>query len=142
MSYSDMLDRIHAAISSQSADLEEKISRLKRAKSKIETEQNTSLEEIKQIKKPDLGASWKGNRSEKFNEARDDAYNEMENIITDYYEGYKARIQSKIVMLEIEQGALSAARGLAHTADQLLSKGEEALEELGSTISDLKRRLF
>ena len=91
MSYSDMLDRIHAAISSQSADLEEKISRLKRAKSKIETEQNTSLEEIKQIKKPELDASWKGNRSEKFNEARDDAYNEMENIITDDYEAIARR---------------------------------------------------
>ncbi|MFT0824713.1 hypothetical protein VSK92_09535 [Bacillus swezeyi] len=75
-------------------------------------------------------------------ESRDEAYNEMQNIITDDYESYKTRIQSKIVLLEIEQGALSAARGLAHTADQLLTKGEEALEELGSTISDLTRRLF
>ncbi|MDI3410560.1 YwqH-like family protein [Bacillus sonorensis] len=137
-----MLDRIHSAISSQSADLEEKISRLKRAKSKIEAEQNTSMEEIKNIKKPELGSSWKGSRSEKFNDARDEAYNEMENIIADDYESYKSRIQSKIVLLEIEQGALSAAKGLAHTADQLLAKGEEALDELGSTIGDLTRRLF
>ncbi|MEC1259070.1 DUF5082 family protein [Bacillus swezeyi] len=142
MSYSDMLDRIHAAISNQSADLEEKISRLKRAKNKIETEQNTSLEEIKKIRNPSLGSSWQGSRSETFDESRDEAYNEMQNIITDDYESYKTRIQSKIVLLEIEQGALSAARGLAHTADQLLTKGEEALEELGSTISDLTRRLF
>ncbi|MFN2744799.1 MULTISPECIES: YwqH-like family protein [Bacillus] len=142
MSYSDMLDRIHAAISSQSADLEEKISRLKRAKSKIEAEQNTSLKEIKKIQSPNLGSSWNGSRSEKFSEARDEAYNEMQNITMNDYESYKARIQSKIVLLEIEQGALSAARGLAHTADELLSKGEEALEELGSTIGDLTRRLF
>ncbi|MFT0824712.1 DUF5082 family protein [Bacillus swezeyi] len=59
-----MLDRIHTAISNQSADLEEKISRLKRAKNKIETEQNTSLEEIKKIRNPSLVSSWQGSRSE------------------------------------------------------------------------------
>jgi hypothetical protein len=47
-----------------------------------------------------------------------------------------------ITKLNAENTLLSIAGNIAQEADSLLSKGEEAFEQLESKISDLKRRLF
>ena len=51
-------------------------------------------------------------------------------------------IQAVINALLMQQSALDIASGMAYQASQLLDKGEEAFEELGSKINDLQRRLF
>ncbi|MDQ0217383.1 DUF5082 domain-containing protein [Peribacillus cavernae] len=142
MDYSEVLHGIHAAISNASSDLDAKIERLKRAKSEIDREQNISLGEIKKIEEPNLENSWTGSRARGFDEAREKAYSVMKNIANDDYDGYKQKIESKITMLEVERNVLNIAGGIAHEADKLLAKGEEAVETLEHTISDLKRRLF
>ncbi|CAH0345748.1 DUF5082 family protein [Bacillus sp. CECT 9360] len=142
MGYSEVLHSIHAAISSQSADLGAKIERLRRAKNEIDNEQNVSLGEIKKTLQPELGDSWNGTLARKYDDARDEAFSVMQEIINDDYERYKERIETKINMLEVERTAMSLASAIAHEANGLLSKGEEAVDRLENTISDLKRRVF
>ena len=66
MSFSDSLRHIHSAISSQSAEIAEKIARLKQAQKDIAEEQRDSLNELLKIIKPALDASWKGSRCRLF----------------------------------------------------------------------------
>lgn len=142
MSFSGALTQIQSAISSQSAEIAEKISRLQQAKKDITEEQKTSLEILPQILKPTLGSSWKGNRATSFNNSRDDAHTEIVGITNDDYDAYNERIQAEINALQMQQSALDIASGMAYQASQLLDKGEEVLDELGSTINELQRRLF
>ncbi|MFE5429567.1 DUF5082 family protein [Peribacillus simplex] len=142
MVYADILSNIHSAISSKKADLNVKIERLENAKNDIIKEQSMCLNEIRKIKDPELGGSWIGNRSDQFQEARHDAYNVMFSIIHDDYDDYQWKIEAMITKLNAENTLLSIAGNIAQEADSLLSKGEEAFEQLESKISDLKRRLF
>lgn len=142
MSFSGALTQIQSAISSQSAEIAEKISRLQQAKKDITEEQKTSLEILPQILKPTLGSSWKGNRATSFDHSRDDAHTEIVDITNDDYDAYNERIQAEINALQMQQSALDIAGGMAYQASQLLDKGEEVLDELGSTINELQRRLF
>lgn len=142
MGYSEILHAIHAAISSQSGDLDAKIERLRRAKNEIDNEQNISLGEIKKTLQPELDNFWTGTLSRKYDDARYEAYSVMQNIVNDDYDQYKEKIETKINMLEAERTALNIASAIAREADGLLSKGEQAVDRLESTISDLKRRVF
>jgi hypothetical protein len=142
MVYADILSNIHSAISSKKADLHVKIERLENAKNDIIKEQSMCLNEIRKIKDPELGGSWTGNRAEQFQESQLDAYNVMFSIIHDDYDDYQWKIEAMITKLNAENTLLSIAGNIAHEADSLLSKGEEAFEQLESKISDLKRRLF
>lgn len=142
MSFSDSLRDIHSAISSQSAEIAEKIARLKQAQRDITEEQIDSLNELLNIIKPALDDSWKGSRADTFDESRDDAHTEIVGITRDDYDSYIERIQTVINALLMQQSALDIASGIAYQASQLLDKGEEAFEELGSKINDLQRRLF
>lgn len=142
MSFSNSLRDIHSAISSQSAEIAEKIARLKQAKRNIAEEQRDSLNELLKIIKPALDDSWKGSRANSFDESRDGAHTEIVGITRDDYDFYIERIQAVINALLMQQSALDIASGIAYQASQLLDKGEEAFEELGSKINDLQRRLF
>ncbi|MFJ7754660.1 YwqH-like family protein [Peribacillus muralis] len=142
MVYADILSNMHAAISNKKASLNEKIERLVKAKNEMMAEQSMCLNEIRKIKNPDLGDSWTGERSEKFQEARHDAYQVMFGIIHDDYDDYQWKIEAMITKLNAENTLLSIAGNIAHEADHLLSKGEEAFEQVESKIEDLKRRLF
>ncbi|MFC0273110.1 DUF5082 family protein [Metabacillus herbersteinensis] len=142
MDFARMLGQIHASISHQSADLEAKISRLERAKERINQEQSVSMTEIRRITQPELGSSWIGERANHFHETRNEAQQVMNSIVTQEYEDYQQTIEAKIRMLHAEKGMLDLASGLAFETDRLLAKGEDALDEAGSRINDLKRRLF
>ncbi|MDM5304473.1 YwqH-like family protein [Peribacillus frigoritolerans] len=140
--YANSLSEIHSALSSKTSDVNEKINRLEQAKRQIKEEQNACLGEIAKIKNPDLGKSWTGNRAEDFQDARSDAYKAMSTIIHDDYDDYQEKIEGKIMMLNIEKKALSAAGTIAHEADVLLGKGEAVIDQLESKISYLKGWLF
>ncbi len=142
MSFSDTLTQIYSEISSKSAAIDEKISRLQRAKQDIAEEQRVSLEELPNILKPALDVSWKGSHAASFDESRENAHKEIADITNQDYDSYKESIQEKIDALQLQQGALDIASGLAYQASQLLDKGEEAFEELGNKLNDLQRRLF
>ncbi|MDM5214545.1 DUF5082 family protein [Peribacillus sp. NJ4] len=140
--YANSLSEIHSALSSKMSDVNEKINRLEQAKRQIKDEQNACLGEIAKIKNPDLAKSWTGNRAEGFQDARSDAYKAMSTIIHDDYDDYQEKIDGKIMMLNIEKKALSAAGTIAHEADVLLGKGEAVIDQLESKISYLKGWLF
>ncbi|MFF2853634.1 DUF5082 domain-containing protein [Peribacillus sp. NPDC058002] len=140
--YANSLSEIHSALSSKMSDVNEDINRLEQAKRQIKEEQNACLGEIAKIKNPDLGKSWTGNRAEDFQDARIDAYKAMSTIIHDDYDHYQEKIAGKIMMLNIEKKALSAASTIAHEADVLLDKGEAVIGQLESKISYLKGWLF
>ncbi|MDM5299901.1 DUF5082 family protein [Bacillus pumilus] len=135
MSLSDMLFALNGGISSKKTEIEEKISRLKKAKSKVEQEQDAAETDLKQIKQPKLGASWKGERSQDFKTERNEAHEALQTIVNDQYPRYVSRIEFKISTLEAEQAALSFASSLAGDAARLAEKGEDAVEDAKRLIS-------
>ncbi|MCK1993578.1 DUF5082 domain-containing protein [Peribacillus muralis] len=141
MVYAEILSNINSAISSKKANLNIRIDRLVAAKNDIIAEQSMCLSEIRKINNPELGRNWTGKRSDDFQEARQDAYNAMFNVIHDDYDDYQWKIEAMITKLNAENTLLSIAGNIAQEADHLLNKGEDAFEQLESKISDLKRRL-
>ncbi|MCG1029668.1 DUF5082 family protein [Virgibacillus halodenitrificans] len=137
----DFLSQAFAVISGRSADIEEKIDRLTKAKNDIREEQASSMMEITKITKPTLEGVWSGNCATNFDDDREDALEIMEKI-TDDYDDYIQRIENEIFQLNLQKGALDIASSIAHQADNLLDKGEEVAAELGDKIRDLKGRLF
>ncbi|WP_144609968.1 YwqH-like family protein [Bacillus altitudinis] len=135
MSLSDMLSALNGGISNKKAEIEEKIARLKKAKSKVEREQDAAETDLKQIKQPKLGASWKGERSQDFKSERNEAHDALQTIVSDKYPRYVCRIEFKISTLEAEQAALSFASSLAGDAARLAEKGEDAVEDAKRLIS-------
>ena len=142
MSFSDALNQIYNEISSQSAAIDEKISRLEKAKQKIKEEQYISLQEIRKILEPQLDALWTGSRSNSFDNSREKAHTAIATIINDDYDDYVQSIENKINLFKVERSILDFTSGLANEASQLIGKGEEVFDELESKISDLKGRLF
>ncbi|MFD9625508.1 DUF5082 domain-containing protein [Peribacillus muralis] len=141
MVYAEILSNINSAISSKKANLNIKIDRLVAAKNDIIAEQSMCLSEIRKINNPELGRNWTGKRSDDFQEARQDAYNAMFNVIHDDYDDYQWKIEAMITKLNAENTLLSIAGNIAQEADHLLNNSEDAFEQLESKISDLKRRL-
>ncbi|MGE6630523.1 YwqH-like family protein [Bacillus sp. NPDC077027] len=135
MSLSDMLSALNGGISSKKAEIEEKISRLKKAKSKIEREQDAAATDVKQIKQPNLGSSWKGERSKDFKSDRSEAHGALQTIINEKYPSYISKIEFKIGTLEAQQTGLSFASSLASDASRLAEKGEDAIEDAKRLIS-------
>ncbi|WP_195782987.1 DUF5082 family protein [Priestia megaterium] len=142
MGLGSVLDGLLSEVSGKVSDVEGKISKLKTAKSKIENEQATSLTEIKQIKKPELGEKWTGTLSDDFEEKRTAAYDNIKSILDGDYEGYIRQIEIKIGLLEAEKGALSGLNAAIGEADSLLAKGEEAYDAVENKISEIRRGLF
>ncbi|MFJ5964134.1 MULTISPECIES: DUF5082 family protein [unclassified Bacillus (in: firmicutes)] len=135
MSLSDMLSALNGGISSKQTEIEEKIARLKKAKSNVEKEQDAAETDLKQIKQPKLGTSWKGERSQDFNSERNEAHNALQTIVNEQYPRYVSRIEFKISTLEAELATLSFASSLAGDAARLAEKGEDAVEDAKRLIS-------
>ena len=142
MSLSSTLDYLQRAISSQSNETAEKIERLKQAKREISREQEQLLQEIKKIKQPYLEKVWIGKRANEYDRDREDAYSVMKQIGQSEYSNYQQSIESKINSLEMQQGILAISRAIANEADQLVDKGEDAIDDLTNKISELKGRLL
>ncbi len=141
LSDSDFLSNAFYIISNRSADIEQKIERLKEAKRDIEAEQDQAFIEIKQIEKPSLDLSWEGTEANKFDEDRREAYQVMKTKISNY-DHYIYRIDWEISQLKLQQNTLDIASSIAYQADRLLDQGEEAVEAFGRKINELKGWLF
>lgn len=139
MGLGDVISDFSSSLSSGIANLEEQIGRLKQAKAQIKNEQEASLIEIKEIKKPGLGTSWKGNRATDFKKSRSGAYKVMMTIIQDEYDDYQSKIEHKITVLEMEKSMLEFAAATAREANELLSKGEAFFDQVENKVSDLKK---
>ncbi|MGP4041758.1 YwqH-like family protein [Gracilibacillus sp. D59] len=141
LSDSDFLSNAFSIISSRSAEVDQKIERLKEAKRDIEDEQDQAFMEIKQIKKPSLDQLWEGTEANKFDEFRDEAYQVMKRKISNY-DHYISRMNWEISQLQLQQNTLDVASSIAYQADRLLDQGEEALEDFGRKVNELKGWLF
>ncbi|MBU5465788.1 DUF5082 domain-containing protein [Virgibacillus sp. MSJ-26] len=131
-----------STISSQTADIEEKIDRLQKAKNDLVSEQETCMNEVEQCRKPELFPLWDGEKGKGYDEKREEVYTIMESIYENDYNAKISLIESKISSLNFQKSALSATNSLINTANDLLSMGEEAMQELTSTIGEIKGRLF
>ncbi|AQX54737.1 DUF5082 family protein [Priestia flexa] len=141
MGFEQMLQSFSSTISGNVADAEEKIQRLKTAKTEIENEKKRSLVEIKEVKEPDLGDHWKGDISTNFDDNRKQAYNEINDIITNDYDDYINAINHKITWYEAQKGFYSGVSYLVNEAESLLNKGEDAVADLENKISEIRRKL-
>ena len=130
-----------STISSESAAIQEKIDRLEKAKGDIIEEQATCMNEIKRIVEPTLIPLWDGAKEQEYDEIREEVYDIMEAIYTDEYDAKISQIESKISSLQAQLAALSATSSLVSAASDLLDKGEEFVQELNDTISDIRGRL-
>ena len=133
---------IASGLAGQAAELEEKIRRLRQAKSEVAREQSAGLSEIGQIRKPELADQWMGNRSSLFDEDRKEAYDEMKRIFEMEYTDYQSEIEQKIGWLEIELASIRALQATALAIGDMIDKGEEMLEQAGNMLADLKRGIF
>ncbi|MED4454361.1 DUF5082 family protein [Metabacillus fastidiosus] len=141
MDFSNTLGEISSNLSNMSASIEEKINQLEKAKTEIIDEQKTSLTEIENILKPELEDAWKGNRAKTFQGSRKDAYKEIKEITENDYDEYVNAIEMLITSLNAQKSVLNGLSAAAHGAEKLLSKGEEAFEEIGNTINYIKGEL-
>mgnify|MGYP001063750243 CR=1 FL=1 len=141
MSLSSILANLSGDVSGKIGNIERDIQRLKSAKQKVENEQDTMLQEIRQLKKPDLDKNWVGSRADEFDEKRDDVYRTMSDIGNGDYDDYQSSIQSKINLLKIEKTSLQGIGGLVGEAHKLLQLGEEVYDDVADKISEIKRML-
>ena len=140
-----LIEELHSfssGLSGDAAALEEKIRRLRQAKSEVASEQASGLSEIPQIRMPELADQWLGNRASLFDDDRTEAYDEMDRIFQSEYEQYQNEIERKIAALESELARIRAMQAMASSIGDLLEKGEEMLEEAGERLADLKRGIF
>ncbi|MBM7542018.1 DUF5082 family protein [Amphibacillus cookii] len=142
MSFWSSVSGLQNEINLRTDNLDERIERLEQAKSQIQTEQDTVLEEIKELKKPDLQNSWVGDRANQFEEQREDVYQVMLSIGNHSYDLYQSTIQSKINSLELQRSGLSALNNIANEVNRLLDFGEDVYDEVSSKISHIRRELF
>ena len=138
MGYESMLADIKSSLNGKISDVEDKIEKLKKAKKDIDTLQEEAITEIKEIVKPELGKHWTGTKADDFDKGREEAKSEASKIVNDKYNEYMASIQSKIFWLETEKFELNLTKSAANAAGDLLSKGEDFVEEAGRQISKLK----
>lgn len=136
-----MLASLKGDVNGKIDDIERKIQRLKSAKQKVENEQDTMLEEIRQLKKPDLNNNWVGQRADEFDGKRDDVYLAMSYIGNLEYPQYQSSIQSKINLLQMEKTSLHGIGGLVGEASKLFELGEDMYDDVTNKISEIKRML-
>ncbi|NPC92040.1 DUF5082 domain-containing protein [Bacillus sp. WMMC1349] len=141
MSDIGILNDIKGAISGHSEDLEGKIEKLKAAKKEIEKEHEEGIVQIRQILNPHLDKQWTGELATDFDEERDVAHTKMHDIVNEKYLDYISTIESKITSLEHKKGFFEGLGGLVAEADDLVKKGEKAVDDLSNTIGKLKRKM-
>ena len=141
MSLSSMLASLKGDVNGKIDDIDRKIQRLKLAKQKVENEQDTMLEEIRQLKKPDLNNNWVGQRADEFDGKRDDVYLAMSYIGNLEYAQYQSSIQNKINLLQIEKTSLHGIGGLVGEASKLFELGEDMYDDVTNKIAEIKRML-
>ncbi|MFB1052155.1 DUF5082 domain-containing protein [Paraliobacillus sp. JSM ZJ581] len=141
MSDSDFLNNAFHVISSRSSEIDEKISRLKRAKRLITDEQDDALSAVETIKNPSLKKGWVSLKAEEFYTSRDEAYQTIKKHIHNY-DSYVTTINWKIKQFELQKSSLEFASTIANQADSLLQQGEDAIDAFSRKISELKGRLF
>ncbi|MCE4049771.1 MULTISPECIES: DUF5082 family protein [Bacillaceae] len=141
MSLSSILANLGGDVSGKIDNIERKIKRLRSAKNKVANEQDAMLEEIRQLKKPDLDKNWVGKRADEFDGKREDVYQTMSDIGNREYEYYQSSIENKINFLEIEKASLHGIGVLVSEANKLLDRGEEMVEDVKGKISEIRRML-
>ena len=141
MSDWNFLQNAFSTISSRQEDIDEKIQRLKQAKSALEAEQDAALKEIKKIYQPSLKRMWEGTDGEDYDSARQDAYESMQTYIRQY-DFHLMQMDGKIRQLEIQRGALDITSSIARSAQYFLEQGEDMANAASKKINQLKGRLF
>ena len=136
------LDNIFSALSHQSAVLEDKIERLRKANQQIGHNQKTFLRDSAHLVKPGLADDWTGKRANGFQKERKKTLQDMKDQLTKTLDAYQERIVLEIGKLEIEKVALQVTSALVHEAGNVLKKGEEAEEALTHRLQTIERRLF
>lgn len=142
MGASETLEVIFQALSRQSANVEDKMARLRQASRKLSQEEHADLQAIRYLTQPGLGADWMGPRARVFQKNRECADQQMKGILTADLEDYRQRIEAKINDLRLESDFLRATGALADEAESLLHQGEKAAEALSRRLTQIKGRLF
>ncbi len=128
-------------INNQSAELNDRITRLENAKREIKQEQSSALTDWNTSLTPGLETNWEGDRASTFSDSRKKAYDDMLQIFHNKYDEYIQMIDLKMNDLKWEKSALSIAKELTGEAERLLKKGEGAAEELGRKVKQIRRHL-
>ncbi|WFA05745.1 DUF5082 family protein [Bacillus sp. HSf4] len=142
MDVGQMIKQAHSGISQQLQNVEEKISKLERARQNIEKEQRISASDIKQILKPELGAHWTGRRAEAFFDERDSAHTAMYHVVHDDYENYIDSIQLQISRLKAEKAGLLVEQADVVGTQELFEKGGATVHLIEHKVEQFKKWIF
>ncbi|TGA99850.1 hypothetical protein E4665_02570 [Sporolactobacillus shoreae] len=102
MGRSDVLESIFRTLAHRSADLDDQINRLKRAKQELAQEQEADLQDLHLLLNPEMGGEWEGSRARAFNRKRDDARDAMKNHLSHDLALYQQRIDDQMAILKRE----------------------------------------
>lgn len=142
MSASGTMSWIYRSLSQQAVEVDDQIARLRRAKRALGNEQQASLDEIRNLVKPELDGNWKGSRARSFQNRREDARDGMKSKLTGRIDDYQQRIDAEISNLRTQAGFLDATRSMAYGAEYLMRQGEEAASDFWAQVDKIKGRLF
>ena len=141
MENANFLNQIFTAVQNQATTIDEQIDRLQRAKHTLLDEQTNSMNEINRIKEPSLDSLWEGRRANQFDDTREESFHTMR-VTIQHYEAYLEQIEEKIIVLQQQMEYVNRTGSIAHTADQLLQRGEGTGDELGTIMQQLQGRVF
>ncbi|MBU5594934.1 DUF5082 domain-containing protein [Amphibacillus sp. MSJ-3] len=142
MNFWSTISGYQSEINNRVAEIDRKIERLEQAKRKIEQEQKVVLEEIEQLKKPDIDQNWTGKFANDYENKRDDVYLGMRSLAYDSYDLYQSTIELKINSFNLQRSGLVGLRSLVSETNQLLNFGEEVYDEVSNKINYIRRELF
>ncbi|KIL51168.1 YwqH-like family protein [Jeotgalibacillus campisalis] len=135
------LNNLTSSITSQRSNIAADIQRLETALSDIKREQETGFQEKKTLTEPELGASWKGTRADSFDEDREAASEKMDQILHYDFSMYISSIESKISTLQNQIAALTALDIVSNEAEDLIRKGEDAIDSAISKLGEIRKGL-
>lgn len=142
MGFSETLDSVFRSISGKSTAVEEKITRLRRAKSKLHSEQVAAMNQLKLLAEPDLGADWQGTRAHQFDAERQKAKDRMKFHLTEDVDLYFQQIEAKIGQLKTEHDTLQAIGSAARGIEALAKASTHETKTLEHQLAALKGRMF
>lgn len=141
MGRSDVLESIFRILAHRSADLDDQINRLKRAKRELTQEQEADLQNLRLLLNPEIGGEWEGFRARAFDRKQDDARDAMKTHLSYDLALYQQRIKDQMAILKQEGNHLQNIGAMAKDAESLLAQGKKGWDAFDHQCVQIRRRM-
>lgn len=139
MGRSDALESIFRTLVHRSADLDDQINRLKRAKRELAQEQEADLQDLRLLLNPEIGREWEGSRARAFDRKRADARDAMRTHLSHDLALYQQRIEDQMAILKQEGNHLQTIGAMVKDAEHLLAQGKKGWDAFDHQLIQIRR---